>query len=29
MPLTVVLAEDSPLMRDGLVGVLTRFGHQV
>ncbi|MFD7548163.1 response regulator [Streptomyces sp. NPDC059578] len=29
MPLTVVLAEDSPLMRDGLVGLLTRFGHQV
>ncbi|WP_030899437.1 MULTISPECIES: response regulator [unclassified Streptomyces] len=29
MPLTVVVAEDSPLMRDGLVGVLTRFGHQV
>ncbi|GAB2604906.1 response regulator transcription factor [Streptomyces capparidis] len=29
MPLTVVLAEDSPLLRDGLVGVLTRFGHQV
>ncbi|EKX63275.1 response regulator transcription factor [Streptomyces ipomoeae] len=29
MPLTVVLAEDSPLMRDGLVGVLTRFGHRV
>ncbi|MDN0200539.1 response regulator transcription factor [Streptomyces sp. S.PNR 29] len=29
MSLTVVLAEDSPLMRDGLVGVLTRFGHQV
>ncbi|MGG7575723.1 response regulator [Streptomyces sirii] len=29
MPLTVVLAEDSPLMRDGLAGVLTRFGHQV
>ncbi|MDI3408138.1 response regulator [Streptomyces cavernicola] len=29
MPLTVVLAEDSPLMRDGLVGVLTRFGHEV
>ncbi|MFJ9028872.1 response regulator [Streptomyces sp. NPDC102274] len=29
MPLTVVLAEDSPLMRDGLVGVLSRFGHQV
>ncbi|WP_030755405.1 response regulator [Streptomyces sp. NRRL F-5135] len=29
MPLTVVVAEDSPLMRDGLVGVLTRFGHRV
>ncbi|MGV9529057.1 response regulator [Streptomyces cellulosae] len=29
MPLNVVLAEDSPLMRDGLVGVLTRFGHEV
>ena len=29
MPLTVVLAEDSPLMQDGLVAVLTRFGHQV
>lgn len=29
MPLTVVLAEDSPLMQDGLVSVLTRFGHQV
>ncbi|NBE56137.1 response regulator transcription factor [Streptomyces boluensis] len=29
MSLTVVLAEDSPLMRDGLVGVLTRFGHEV
>lgn len=29
MPLNVVLAEDSPLMRDGLVGVLTRFGHRV
>ncbi|MDI3417487.1 response regulator [Streptomyces luteolus] len=29
MPLTVVLAEDSPLMRDGLVGVLIRFGHEV
>ncbi len=26
---TVVLAEDSPLMRDGLTGVLNRFGHQV
>ncbi|MFJ5589691.1 response regulator [Streptomyces noursei] len=29
MSLTVVLAEDSPLMRDGLVGALTRFGHRV
>ncbi|MEU1284515.1 response regulator transcription factor [Kitasatospora sp. NPDC005856] len=29
MPLTVVIAEDSPLMRDGLVGVLTRFGHRI
>ncbi|MGW0708145.1 response regulator [Streptomyces sp. NPDC002643] len=29
MSLTVVLAEDSPLMRDGLVGVLGRFGHRV
>ncbi|WP_351228634.1 response regulator transcription factor [Streptomyces sp. NPDC002133] len=29
MSLTVVVAEDSVLMRDGLVGVLTRFGHQV
>ncbi|MFD7919915.1 response regulator [Streptomyces sp. NPDC059740] len=29
MPLTVIVAEDSALMRDGLVGVLTRFGHQV
>ncbi|GHE39336.1 response regulator [Streptomyces capitiformicae] len=29
MSLNVVLAEDSPLMRDGLVGVLTRFGHKV
>ncbi|GAA0446138.1 response regulator [Streptomyces olivaceiscleroticus] len=28
-PLRVVLAEDSALMRDGVVGVLTRFGHQV
>ncbi|MEV8334400.1 response regulator transcription factor [Streptomyces niveus] len=27
--LSVVLAEDSPLMRDGLVGVLTRFGHRL
>ncbi|WP_432747221.1 response regulator transcription factor [Streptomyces sp. JH002] len=29
MSLTVVLAEDSPLLRDGLVGVLSRFGHRV
>ncbi|WP_246204321.1 response regulator, partial [Streptomyces tailanensis] len=29
MSLNVVLAEDSALMRDGLVGVLTRFGHKV
>ncbi|GAA2403189.1 response regulator transcription factor [Streptomyces glaucosporus] len=29
MSLNVVLAEDSALMRDGLVGVLTRFGHRV
>ncbi|SOD66619.1 DNA-binding response regulator, NarL/FixJ family, contains REC and HTH domains [Streptomyces zhaozhouensis] len=29
MSLTVVLAEDSALLRDGLVGVLTRFGHRV
>jgi len=29
MPLNVVLAEDSALLRDGLVGVLTRFGHRV
>ncbi|MFE1783353.1 response regulator [Streptomyces sp. NPDC059506] len=29
MPLNVVLAEDSPLLRDGLIGVLTRFGHRV
>ena len=28
-PLTVVVAEDSPLLRDGIVGVLARFGHQV
>ncbi|WP_433137098.1 response regulator [Actinomadura nitritigenes] len=27
--LRVVLAEDGALMRDGLVAVLTRFGHQV
>ncbi|MFD8239197.1 response regulator [Streptomyces albidoflavus] len=29
MSLKVVVAEDSALMREGLVGVLTRFGHQV
>ena len=29
MPLKIVLAEDSPLLRDGLVSVLTRVGHQV
>ncbi|GAA1672792.1 response regulator [Streptomyces yatensis] len=29
MPLNIVLAEDSPLLRDGLVSVLTRVGHQV
>ncbi|RII09325.1 Oxygen regulatory protein NreC [Streptomyces sp. YIM 130001] len=29
MSLTVVVAEDSVLMRDGLVSVLTRFGHRV
>ncbi|GAA2042704.1 MULTISPECIES: response regulator transcription factor [Streptomyces] len=29
MSLRVVLAEDSPLLRDGLVGVLERFGHRV
>ncbi|AGP53001.1 response regulator [Streptomyces rapamycinicus] len=29
MPLNIVLAEDSPLLRDGLVSVLTRFGHRV
>ncbi|WP_448330359.1 response regulator [Streptomyces sp. DSM 41534] len=29
MPLNIVLAEDSALLRDGLVSVLTRFGHQV
>ncbi|MFJ4774875.1 response regulator [Streptomyces sp. NPDC088762] len=28
-PLRVVLAEDSVLLREGLVGLLTRFGHQV
>jgi DNA-binding NarL/FixJ family response regulator len=29
MPLTVILAEDSALLRDGLVALLTRFGHRV
>ncbi len=29
MPLNIVLAEDSTLLRDGLVGVLTRFDHHV
>jgi DNA-binding NarL/FixJ family response regulator len=28
-PLTIVLAEDSVLLREGLVGLLTRFGHTV
>lgn len=28
-PLTVVLAEDSALMRDGLTSLLARFGHEV
>ncbi|MGW7264733.1 response regulator [Streptomyces sp. NPDC054842] len=28
-PLRVVLAEDSVLLREGLVGVLARFGHEV
>ncbi|MFF5101481.1 response regulator [Streptomyces sp. NPDC000134] len=28
-PLRIVLAEDSVLLRDGLIGLLTRFGHQV
>ncbi|MGW0331255.1 response regulator [Streptomyces sp. NPDC003011] len=28
-PLRVVLAEDSVLLREGLVGLLTRFGHEV
>ncbi|MFJ6086197.1 response regulator [Streptomyces sp. NPDC092369] len=28
-PLRVVLAEDSVLLRDGLTGLLTRFGHEV
>lgn len=27
--LRVVLAEDSVLLREGLIGILTRFGHQV
>ncbi|MEV7514713.1 response regulator transcription factor [Streptomyces diastaticus] len=29
MSLKVVVAEDAALMREGLVGVLTRFGHEV
>ncbi|MGW7689942.1 response regulator [Streptomyces asiaticus] len=29
MSLNIVLAEDSPLLRDGLVSVVTRFGHRV
>jgi DNA-binding NarL/FixJ family response regulator len=28
-PLRIVLAEDSVLLRDGLIGLLTRFGHEV
>ncbi|MFI2031755.1 response regulator [Streptomyces buecherae] len=28
-PLRVVLAEDSVLLREGLIGLLARFGHQV
>ncbi|CAM5545456.1 response regulator [Streptomyces fumanus] len=28
-PLRIVLAEDSVLLREGLTGLLTRFGHQV
>ncbi|MFI8965484.1 response regulator [Streptomyces sp. NPDC053493] len=28
-PLRVVLAEDSVLLREGLIGLLSRFGHQV
>lgn len=27
--LKIVLAEDSVLLREGLVGVLARFGHEV
>ncbi|NUR51035.1 MAG: response regulator transcription factor [Hamadaea sp.] len=29
MPLRVVLAEDSLLLREGLIGLLSRFGHEV
>jgi DNA-binding NarL/FixJ family response regulator len=29
VPLTVVIAEDSTLLRDGLVSLLTRYGHRV
>lgn len=29
MPLRVTLAEDSSLLREGLVGILNRFGHEV
>ncbi|MBD0420545.1 response regulator transcription factor [Streptomyces sp. TRM S81-3] len=28
-PLRIVLAEDSVLLREGIVGLLTRFGHEV
>lgn len=28
-PLRIVLAEDGVLLREGLVGLLTRFGHEV
>ncbi|MDN0193802.1 response regulator transcription factor [Streptomyces sp. S.PNR 29] len=28
-PLRIVLAEDSVLLREGLIGLLTRFGHEV
>ncbi|ASW53271.1 DNA-binding response regulator [Plantactinospora sp. KBS50] len=28
MPLRIVVAEDSPLMREGLVSLLARFGHE-
>lgn len=29
VPLTVVIAEDSALLRDGLVNLLSRYGHTV